>query len=228
MNPHRPARRTCPFSRQCLHVCQPRNGDLHACAVSDDRSGLEHLYLGAHRQRHLLLALCVQRDQFEQPLRQLARHVLLQRDRTRAAPHPPHPARSWRHRHLADRRAADHLLHPFADVEQHRSPVLVIPPYKAFADHLRLAVRLTPNGGRDAIDGVELNAEGEAHLKARVSCVPEKGKANKALVVLLAKALGVPKSSVSVVSGDTARQKILRIEGDPEDLAKRIDGLVAD
>lgn len=104
----------------------------------------------------------------------------------------------------------------------------MIPPYKAFADHLRLAVRLTPNGGRDAIDGVELNAEGEAHLKARVSCVPEKGKANKALVVLLAKVLGVPKSSVSVVSGDTARQKILRIEGDPEDLAKRIDGLVAD
>lgn len=104
----------------------------------------------------------------------------------------------------------------------------MIPPYKAFADHLRLAVRLTPNGGRDAIDGVEQNVEGEAHLKARVSCVPEKGKANKALVALLAKALGVPKSSVSVVSGDTARQKILRIDGDPEDLANRIDGLVAD
>ncbi len=104
----------------------------------------------------------------------------------------------------------------------------MIRPYKAFADHLRLAVRLTPNGGRDAIDGVELKAEGEAHLKARVSCVPEKGKANKALVALLAKALGVPKSSVSVVSGDTARQKILRIDGDPEDLANRIDGLVAD
>lgn len=104
----------------------------------------------------------------------------------------------------------------------------MIRPYKVFADHLRLAVRLTPNGGRDAIDGAELNAEGEAHLKARVSCVPEKGKANKALIALIAKALAVPKSSVSVVSGDTARQKILRIEGDPEDLAQRIDGLVAD
>lgn len=100
-------------------------------------------------------------------------------------------------------------------------------PYRAFADHLRLAVRLTPNGGRDAIDGVELNAEGEAHLKARVSCVPEKGKANKALIALIAKALGVPKSSVSVVSGDTARQKILRIEGDPEDLQSRIEALAS-
>jgi uncharacterized protein (TIGR00251 family) len=104
----------------------------------------------------------------------------------------------------------------------------VIRPYKVFDDHLRLAVRLTPNGGRDAIDGIEFNAEGEAHVKARVSCVPEKGKANKALVILLAKALGLAKSSVSVVSGDTARQKILRIDGDPEDLAKRIDGLFAD
>ncbi|MHB0950695.1 MAG: DUF167 domain-containing protein [Allorhizobium sp.] len=103
----------------------------------------------------------------------------------------------------------------------------MIAPYKIFADHIRLAVRLTPNGGRDAIDGVELSANGDAHLKARVSCVPEKGKANQALVVLIAKALGVPKSCVSVVSGDTARQKILRIDGDPEDLARRIDGLTA-
>ncbi|NML75786.1 DUF167 domain-containing protein [Rhizobium sp. S-51] len=100
-------------------------------------------------------------------------------------------------------------------------------PYKLFADHLRLAVRLTPNGGRDAIDGIEPNGDGEAHLKARVSCVPEKGKANQALIVLIAKRLGVPKSSISLVSGDTARQKILRIDGDPEDLARRIDELVA-
>lgn len=103
----------------------------------------------------------------------------------------------------------------------------MIRPYKVFDDHLRLAVRLTPNGGRDAIDGIEPNGDGEAHLKARVSCVPEKGKANQALIVLIAKRLGVPKSSISLVSGDTARQKILRIDGDPEDLARRIDGLVA-
>lgn len=103
----------------------------------------------------------------------------------------------------------------------------MIAPYRAFDDHLRLAVRLTPNGGRDAIDGIETNADGEAHLRARVSCVPEKGKANKALLALVSKALGVPKSSISLVSGDTARQKILRIDGDPEDLKKRIDALTA-
>lgn len=103
----------------------------------------------------------------------------------------------------------------------------MIAPYRAFDDHLRLAVRLTPNGGRDAIDGVEINADGEAHLKARVSCVPEKGKANKALLALLAKTFSVPKSSITLVSGDTARQKILRIDGDPEDLKKKIDALTA-
>lgn len=84
-------------------------------------------------------------------------------------------------------------------------------------DHIRLSVRLTPNGGRDATDGVEQDAEGNAHLKARVSAVPEGGKANKALIVLLAKKIGIPKSSISFVSGETARKKILRIDVEPED-----------
>ena len=100
-------------------------------------------------------------------------------------------------------------------------------PYRLAKDHLLLAVRLTPNGGRDAFDGVEVSADGLAHLKARVSAVPEKGKANKALIALLSKALKVPKSAISVVSGETSRQKILRIECDPEDLRTRIDALNA-
>ena len=100
-------------------------------------------------------------------------------------------------------------------------------PCRLDDDHVLLAVRLTPNGGRDAFDGVEVTADGLAHLKARVTAVPEKGKANKALIVLLSKRLKVPKTAISVVSGDTARQKILRIEGDPEDLKSRIDALAS-
>ncbi|MBP2443335.1 DUF167 domain-containing protein [Rhizobium leguminosarum] len=96
-------------------------------------------------------------------------------------------------------------------------------PWRLFDDHLRLSVRLTPNGGRDAIDGIEADGEGETHLKARVTAVPEKGKANKALIRLVAGSLRIPKSSVSLVSGDTARKKILRIDGDPEDLAKKLE-----
>ncbi|ULR44355.1 DUF167 domain-containing protein [Rhizobium sp. K102] len=99
------------------------------------------------------------------------------------------------------------------------------PPWRLFADHRRLTVRLTPNGGRNAFDGIETDSEGEGYLKARVTAVPEKGKANKALIALVSKSVGVAKSSVSLVSGETARKKILRIEGDPEDLAKKLETL---
>ncbi|MFP3545212.1 DUF167 domain-containing protein [Rhizobium sp. SIMBA_035] len=95
-----------------------------------------------------------------------------------------------------------------------------------FDGYLRLTVRLTPNGGRDAIDGLETDAEGDAHLRARVSAVPENGKANKALVALLAKSLRVPKSAIALVSGETSRKKILRIEGDTEDLVERLKAFV--
>jgi len=80
-------------------------------------------------------------------------------------------------------------------------------PWQKHHDHVRLPVRLTPNGGRDAIDGVEQDADGNAHLKIRISAVPEGGKANKALIVLLAKKLGLPKSSITFISGETARKK---------------------
>ena len=92
--------------------------------------------------------------------------------------------------------------------------------------HARLSVRLTPNGGRDAVDGLETGPAGEYLLRARVSAPPEGGKANKALVALLAKALKVPKTSIEIVSGETARTKILRIGVEPEVLAEKIAGLV--
>jgi uncharacterized protein len=101
----------------------------------------------------------------------------------------------------------------------------VIDAWQVFADHIRLSVRLTPNGGRNAIDGIEVGADSQAHLKSRVSAAPEKGKANAALIALLAKTLDLPKSSVSLISGETSRKKILRIEGDPEDLIGKLQSL---
>ena len=64
-------------------------------------------------------------------------------------------------------------------------------------------------------------------LRVRVSAVPDKGKANAAVVALLARALGVPKSAVSVVSGETSRLKTLAIAGDSAALAAAIDELCA-
>jgi uncharacterized protein YggU (UPF0235/DUF167 family) len=90
-------------------------------------------------------------------------------------------------------------------------------------DSVRFAVRLTPKGGRDAIEGWASGADGARHLKARVSAVPEDGKANAALIVLLAKALGVPKSAVAIASGEGARLKIISVRGEPAYLAKRLE-----
>ena len=106
------------------------------------------------------------------------------------------------------------------------SPLRLDTPWQTHGDHLRLSVRLTPNGGRDALDGVEPDADGEPLLKARVTAVPEKGKANKALIQLIAKSLKIPKSSISVISGDTSRKKILRIDGDTEDLMEKLEMLL--
>jgi uncharacterized protein (TIGR00251 family) len=92
---------------------------------------------------------------------------------------------------------------------------------KAIAD-TRLSVRLTPNGGRDAIDAWERDAGGGISVKARVSAAPEGGKANKALVALLAKSLKLPKTSIEIVSGETARMKNLRIAADPEVLMEKL------
>ena len=78
---------------------------------------------------------------------------------------------------------------------------------------MRLAVRVTPKGGRDAADGWGLDAAGRAFLKLRVSAPAADGAANAAVVALVAKALGIPKSAVRVASGRTARLKLLELDG---------------
>ena len=65
--------------------------------------------------------------------------------------------------------------------------------------------------------------DGSAVIRVRVTAVPDKGKANAAVIVLLAKALGVPKSAISVVSGETARLKTIAVAGDPAVLAGRVE-----
>lgn len=90
---------------------------------------------------------------------------------------------------------------------------------------LSLSVRLTPKGGRDAIDGTEVLADGRAVLKARVRAAPTEGEANAALVRLLAKALDVAPRRVSVVAGTTARIKRVMIEGDRAALAAALGAM---
>ena len=78
---------------------------------------------------------------------------------------------------------------------------------------MRLAVRVTPKGGHDAADGWGTDPSGRPFLKLRVSVPPAEGQANAAVIALLAKTLGISKSAVRIVSGETARLKIVELEG---------------
>jgi hypothetical protein len=86
---------------------------------------------------------------------------------------------------------------------------------------VRFAVRVTPRGGRDAVEGWGADAAGRPVLKLRVAAAAADGQANAAVIALLAKALGRPKSAVRLVRGETARVKQVEVEGvDPAALAR--------
>ena len=89
-------------------------------------------------------------------------------------------------------------------------------------DGLAIAIRLTPRGGRDSLDGVETLADGRQVLKARVRAAPSEGEANAALIALLAKEFSVSRSQVSLIAGASARLKRIIVEGDAETLAARL------
>lgn len=88
-----------------------------------------------------------------------------------------------------------------------------------------LFLRVTPNAGRDSFDGIEIRDDASIVLRIRVSAVPDKGKANAAVIALLAKALRLPKSSISLVSGETARHKTVLISGAAEHLVQKLSAL---
>jgi uncharacterized protein (TIGR00251 family) len=79
---------------------------------------------------------------------------------------------------------------------------------------LLLPVRLTPGASKDAVEGWRQSADGAWHLAVRVRAVPEKGKANTALIALMAKHLGLPKRDLDVIRGATSRLKTVRIEAE--------------
>lgn len=96
-------------------------------------------------------------------------------------------------------------------------------PVTVSGDGVRVALRVTPRAGRDRIDGLITDGDGRAALKLSVTAVPEDGKANVAVLKLLAKAWDVPRTALSVASGAAARRKIVHIAGDGPALARRIN-----
>ena len=79
-----------------------------------------------------------------------------------------------------------------------------------------VAVKLQPRASRAGIDGIGLDAGGGPFLRVRVTAPPEGGKANRALVKLLAKALHLPPSAITIVGGLKDRNKTVAVSGDGE------------
>jgi uncharacterized protein (TIGR00251 family) len=103
---------------------------------------------------------------------------------------------------------------------------VIVQPWTATADGLVITVRLTPKGGRDAIDGVERLADGRAVVRARVRAAPSDGAANAALLRLLADRLDVAPRDVSFMAGATNRIKRIKVAGDATALAAALDRVV--
>ena len=97
------------------------------------------------------------------------------------------------------------------------------PPYTITERGLTLAVRLTPKAGRTRIEGLASEPRGGSVIKVAVTAAPESGKANAVLIKLLAKEWRLPKTSIAIQRGATARRKTLAIAGDGRKLAARLD-----
>ncbi len=83
----------------------------------------------------------------------------------------------------------------------------------------KLFLHVTPKGSLDQIVGIE-TYDDRARLKVKVRAQPEKGKANKAVVELIAKWIGIAKSNIGVVSGETSRFKTLEVSDEDGELER--------
>ncbi|HMM15612.1 MAG TPA: DUF167 family protein [Parvibaculum sp.] len=86
-------------------------------------------------------------------------------------------------------------------------------PLRTLRDAIAVAIRVTPKGGASRIEGLGADADGRSFLRVRVKEVPEKGKANAAVVKLLAKAWGLPPSAIEIAAGETGRVKTVVVHG---------------
>lgn len=93
------------------------------------------------------------------------------------------------------------------------------------AQGVRAAIKVTPRAATNGVRGIEVDDDGRAYLAVRVNAPPEAGKANAALIKLLAKRWRLPQRQLEVISGAGARRKVLQIEGAPDELIARLEAI---
>jgi uncharacterized protein len=98
-------------------------------------------------------------------------------------------------------------------------------PWRANSTGIVLSCRLTPKGGRNAIERTAILADGAGVLMARVRAAAEDGRANRALCELLAAALDVATSQVAIIAGAKSRIKRIAATGDPKALIEQLTAL---
>lgn len=102
-------------------------------------------------------------------------------------------------------------------------------PFTVVKDGVRVALLVSPRASRNRILGIAADADGGARLKVAVTAPPEDGKANRAVIALLAKSWRVPKTRLSIATGAGARRKLLHVDiggaGDEKELMQRINDL---
>jgi uncharacterized protein (TIGR00251 family) len=96
-------------------------------------------------------------------------------------------------------------------------------PFSLAPDGVRVRLRVQPRARRNRVDGLAPEADGGVALRVAVTATPEDGKANAAVIALLADAWDTPKSSLSVIAGAADRRKTIHLQGDPRRLMQALE-----
>ncbi len=95
-------------------------------------------------------------------------------------------------------------------------------PWRPSIGGVIVSLRVTPRGGRDAVEGIETLSDGRIVMKVRVRAIADDGAANRAVLELLANALRVPQRNLRLASGATSRLKQVEISGDAQALGEKL------
>lgn len=95
-------------------------------------------------------------------------------------------------------------------------------PFTATPNGVQVRLRVSPRAARNGCQGLHHDADGNTVLKVLVTSAPEAGRANKAVIAMLAKEWDLPKSALEIVAGNTSRNKTMVVGGDPTALMARL------
>ena len=90
-----------------------------------------------------------------------------------------------------------------------------------------MAIRLSPRAKADRLLAIAATAEGGRAIRVSVSAPPQGGRANEALLRLLAYTWHLPRRNLSIAAGATSRNKIVNVAGDPHQLFAQLSGEIA-